>query len=335
MDKTQWGARLRGSQPIGEILAESAQQAGAVAGATVTLPDLHVGKGIRYGNLTWFPVWTDAPVIERNYRTASKTQLKVSELQNAQVPLLEVENSEDLPLVLFEGTILEGGRQDRALIRSLVVEANAKREIPVACVEQRRWHGTPNQNLGSRVAPAKVRNSLRGLKVNQGGQVFHAPVNQSEVWDQIEGYENRYLAHGGNSSLANLDEQVKARAGKNLETPVPLAGQRGFIVGVLGKPLALELFDHPDTLAERFESLLWSYQLDAADQVYQATPFLNARDFAILAQRLPLSVAAQQSAETQLQATDGKYCAAQALAYRDELIHVAAVNPKHSLALVA
>lgn len=332
MDKKSWGAKLRGGESLTEMLVNTPTTA---VGAAVVVPDLHVGRGIRFGNLTWFPVWTAAPVSPRSYRTETKTKVTVSELAQATVPLLEVDNQGDLPLVLFEGTLLEGGRQHRALTRSLVVESHTRREIPVACVEQSRWSGAPGQRFGARTAPAKVRSAMRGVQFDAAGRAQQGASDQSKVWRSVAEYESRYLDWSGDSSLVNLHANMDISAQAQLDAPEPLPGQRGLIVAALGQPLALELFDHPDTLAERFESLLRGYQLDAADQAYQPTPFMRARDFAIAVQSANLEAVAEGPEEKQLRAAPDARCATEALAYKDQLLHLASINPRHSLALVA
>src|SRR5262249_45624231 len=66
--------------------------------------------------------------------------VKVTEKAQEQVAQLEIENRSDSPLVLQEGDRLEGGKQDRIIIASLVVPANSgKMPVPTNCIEEGRW----------------------------------------------------------------------------------------------------------------------------------------------------------------------------------------------------
>ena len=68
---------------------------------------LHVGSPSRVGPLTLFPVWTDAPLhARRRYVT---TGAVVEELPEPHVGMLQVSNPRHRPLLLCEGSILEGG----------------------------------------------------------------------------------------------------------------------------------------------------------------------------------------------------------------------------------
>lgn len=57
----------------------------------------------------------------------------------------------------------------------------------------------------------------------------------------------------------------------------PLPGQTGVLVGVGGQPLALEVFDHPQTLQEQFEAIVRAACLDAVGRPALPTPCRRAR----------------------------------------------------------
>ena len=57
----------------------------------------------------------------------------------------------------------------------------------------------------------------------------------------------------------------------------PLPGQTGIVVGIGGQPLALEAFDHPQTLHEQFEAIVRAACLDALGRPALPTPGRRAR----------------------------------------------------------
>ena len=75
-----------------------------------------------------------------------------------------------------------------------------------------------------------------------------------------------------------MDPRTTAR--QTLRRIQPLDGQVGVLVGIGGQPLALEVFDHPDTLREQFAEIVRAAGLDtlAAPELPQvATPGRRAR----------------------------------------------------------
>ena len=80
-----WSEILTDGTPLKDLVAVP-----KVSPVAVAKPQLHVGSGYRFGNLTWFPVWTDAPVTPRKYATAAGQAFKVAEAPRASVPTLLV-----------------------------------------------------------------------------------------------------------------------------------------------------------------------------------------------------------------------------------------------------
>ena len=55
-------------------------------------------------------------------------------MESPTVPTLVVENNNGVPVVLFAGETLEGGRQQRVLNQTVVLPPMSVTEIPVSCV---------------------------------------------------------------------------------------------------------------------------------------------------------------------------------------------------------
>lgn len=326
-----WSDLLTNGTPLQDLLVTS--QTAPVPAASLK-PQLHVGSGYRYGNLTWFPVWTDAPLAARKYSTAAGLAFKVAEAPQASVPTLQVENEADLDLLLLEGMILEGGWQHRALTQSIVIPARSVAEIPVVCVEQSRWGGSHQQAAGKKVAPAAVRVAMRGLSRDQAGNVSQAGPDQSRVWSNVADYQVRHKTNAATHSLADIQDELDGKA-----TPLPavqaLPGQRGVVIAALGQPIAFELFDHPDTMAERLEGMLQSFQLDVADKTYVKTKGQVARDFVLQATKVRLNEISRSAKYIRSQSANSRYVAADALTHDGDLVHLSCINSQHELVLAA
>jgi hypothetical protein len=339
--RANWAKSLKNGAPLAQLLATPVAQAATkvlpaqVASSQTSLPGglpgLHVGRGYRFGDLDWFPIWTDSAIKPRGYTTQfSASAVKVSEKANAQVAGLEIQNSGSNGILLLEGTLLEGGWQHRALTRSVFVEANQALELPVVCVEQGRWAGGRSQAMGQKLAPARVRAAMRGMQKGTDG-VIQASADQGKVWDEIHKYQADFGAMNPTGSYVEMRDDIDRQL-PVLDSPVALPAQRGVIVAIGGSPVAMELFDHPDTLSERLDAILRGYLPDAMKAGYTQTPSRRARRFADRVQQVGVTEA--QGANHKRNKPD-LVVAAEALFNQDELLHLAALNARHSLVLAA
>ncbi len=335
-NNNDWATMLKGNTSIDEVIA-AAHAAPAktknTKAALALLPAMHVGRGTRYGNLTWFPIFTDSAVTDRSYVTNFDANLvKLAELDQASVGTVQIQNDCKDRVILFEGTLLEGGWQHRALTRTVLVNANGVTDLPVVCVEQGRWGGTHVQRVGNRQAPAKVRSAMRGMAKN-GSKFNQAFADQGRVWDEVSKYAMANDAHNGTQSYVEMRGQLDAEMAKlDLEPVTPIYGQRGVIVAIDGYPVALELFDHPDTLAERLQGILDGFQVDAMAKPFRETPGQRARDFAMRIEQVGL---AARIDEQHLRSEPDEIVASEALVEGDHLLHLATLNAKHELVLAA
>jgi hypothetical protein len=67
-------------------------------------------------------------------------QVRVTEIgEHGQVPTPRVQNTLETRLFLMDGQELVGAKQNRILNTDVMVPAGATLDIPVSCVEARRW----------------------------------------------------------------------------------------------------------------------------------------------------------------------------------------------------
>ena len=298
------------------------------------IPDLHVGHGYQYGALTWFPVWTTTPERERRYRT-DVDLLGVSELDDAYVPQLEVTNPTDNPIVVFEGSVFEGGFQNRNLTRTSIIPAGASTCVPVVCVEAHRWGGeTLRHRVGDRMAPSRVRAASRGIIRTEGGSVVRGRTDQNRVWDEVRSYSSRHNLHSDTESMVDLDDAI-ARGEGHLPEVQALPGQRGVIVAALGQPMAMELFDHHETLCEKLTEILHGFRLDVFGLPFVETPARRAILFAERITKLGLERDIEEATPGVLRSPKNQYVATDAVALDDDLLHLSTLNTRHELVLAA
>jgi hypothetical protein len=213
----------------------------------MVLPEMHVGRGVRKGLVTMFPVWT-AGAATRGLETGRTSRVTASEADGGPaVNMLSVRNDGRHPLLMLEGELLEGGWQSRALVRDMILAPNSAHQVEVSCVEQHRWGGATVHERRARRATPRVQMALRS----------DDSVRQSKVWDGV----NRYGQATSPTPTSSLADHLDRLDGAARIAPMP--GQRGVLVGVGDQPLALELFGSAPALAIHLQAIMDATQLDA------------------------------------------------------------------------
>jgi len=95
----------------------------------------HVGRGATRGALTVFPIW--AEVAHPVSYSMNHSLARIGERPDGpNVGSLTVSNAADIPLLLLEGQLLEGGMQHRMVAQSTLFAAHSELPLDVVCVEQ-------------------------------------------------------------------------------------------------------------------------------------------------------------------------------------------------------
>jgi hypothetical protein len=193
--------------------------------------------------------------------------VKVSEKKQQEVGELQIENQSEYPLFLQEGDRLQGGKQDRIIIASLVVPPKSgQMPVPAFCIEQGRWHAgsyglsfaaTPNTAL----APKSTR---QAAKFNN---------SQQEVWDSVRRqreFTREYIAGGATGSSLNeaLDspqvQKISEEFAKALETVLEDREDAvGVAIVINGNIEEVNIYPNHGLLQKLYPRLLQSYALQA------------------------------------------------------------------------
>ncbi|GAB4005070.1 ARPP-1 family domain-containing protein [Nocardioides ultimimeridianus] len=220
---------------------------------------LHVGMGETRGALTVFPIWGEFAVTS-GYVWDTSVALVAEAQGGPTVACLQVSNPAPAPLLVFEGTILEGGWQNRMVAHSTLIPAASSEPVQVVCVEQGRWHGDQAHRSLGRRGSARVRLGLRDSADPQGA-----------VWSRVAEYEE---ARGGTMTRSYVEHAD--RAAIDIATLTAglraLPGQIGVVVAIAGQPVFAEVFPDDLTLAAQFEALVQASALDALGLPRSARP---------------------------------------------------------------
>ena len=95
-------------------------------------------------------------------------------------------NSSDRPVLILDGEILVGAKQNRVVNASILVGPKVELKVPVSCVEQQRWRYVSEKFMKAGVFPTPG----CGPKSEQVSQYLEAmgvfAADQGAIWDEAE-----------------------------------------------------------------------------------------------------------------------------------------------------
>jgi hypothetical protein len=195
--------------------------------------------------------------------------VEVQEIGAGTVPSVAA-TTKDQPVVIFAGDTITGGKQNRFINITVWLSAGKATALPVTCLEHGRWDPGLAARFGAGRKADYALRSMVNLQVSEqrrrvhefaavGAPAGHAfAADQGEVWAEIGRREIRAGRRSGTSALHELwaAEEHDARP---LAAAFPCPdGAVGLAVGVGGRLVALELFDHTATLAASWPRLVES-----------------------------------------------------------------------------
>jgi hypothetical protein len=252
------------------------------------LAGVEVGEGMHHQNLTVFPLFwqggdPEAASGEAQYQLLSDAveneEAVVEEVsEGGQVPFLGVKNTGGTPILIPEGEILMGAKQNRVVNLTVLVAAEASFKLPVSCVEQGRWHYRSREFKPAAFAHPK----LRELKVKsaQRSRRFRgeALADQGRVWDEVGEHLHDLAAYSPTADFAASVDAAPERMDRyrqRIELPREACG---FIAARDGRVVGLDLFDKPQTMRKLWRRMADAYFLESAREWSESPPV--ARDAA-------------------------------------------------------
>ena len=247
------------------------------------LADVEVKEAMEHENLTVFPlIWRSDSVPAREdtdptwpevdtgrYRLlmdaiAAKDAQVEEGSEGGEVPFLGVENKGGTPILIPEGEILIGAKQNRVVNLTVLVAAHTTFKLPVSCVERGRWHYRSREFEPAAFAHPK----LRDLKVRSAQQnrrtMGLAMADQGQVWDEVDLHlSDMAVASPTRDFFESLDGAEESLQGFRNGIVLPEEAC-GFIVARSGWIVGLDLFDSAETMGKLWRRMSDAYFLEAA-----------------------------------------------------------------------
>jgi hypothetical protein len=224
--------------------------------------------------------WNFAPL-----QVASGLAIMSEVDEAASVPKLVMRNAASRPVLLVEGEVIVGLKQNRVINTTILAAASTTTLIPVTCVEQGRWHNAVGAARKSDIHLSPGLRSRKNLSV--AGSVRSTgryAADQGEVWQGVADRLHRSAVESPTSSYDDIATQQARRIKRFLDELRPAPGQAGVLVVVGGQPTCLDLFDRASTLEQLWPGLVGSYSIDAlvdggkpgADPLRQASDWVGS-----------------------------------------------------------
>jgi len=182
--------------------------------------------------------------------------------QGGSVPDLLAVNDSDDKVLIVEGDELVGAKQNRLVNASILLGEHSKTVIPVSCCEAGRWRAvsrkfkTEGTRAHHKLRAVIAENAYVSLRAGVG-----ARADQSAVWREISSSLDEHCAPSPTEAMHEVWERRRAELDAFTKDLRPLSGQTGLAV-VTGDEIAVDVFDHPETLDHLYRRLISASALD-------------------------------------------------------------------------
>lgn len=234
------------------------------------LKKLNVGEVQAKDNLVIFPLLVDESV-EPGYflldEALEKDVFEVLETSLAgTVNEILVRNKGDQPVLILDGEILQGAKQNRVVNASVLVGPKAELKLPVSCVEQQRWRYESEKFTKSgcfSYARIRAEKNEQVTECLRSGGSFAA--DQGAIWDEVERKQKEMEVESVTGAVNDVYKSHEEELRKYRTAFQALEKQAGAAVFINGRFICLDVFDSPASLGKLYKKMVQSYALDALE----------------------------------------------------------------------
>ncbi|KUK14023.1 MAG: putative cytosolic protein [bacterium 42_11] len=213
-------------------------------------------------NLVIYPLKFPEIDVGGEFLTLEDDGFSVSELDPPTIERVRFTNLSGKPFFILDGEELLGARQDRVVNTSLWIGKMGDFEIPVSCIERRRWGGGTIFETGVVLLNPSLRRTLcEGVT----GSLFRGEGYKSDqraLWDSVERTLASLKISSKTSSFNDVYATLRAEIEGYLEELQGLNGDfSGFVVET-PTLISVDLFGSRKILAKFLKKLLRSYLIE-------------------------------------------------------------------------
>ncbi|MDP6052287.1 MAG: HIRAN domain-containing protein [Candidatus Latescibacteria bacterium] len=238
--------------------------------ARLFISSLEIRTAIRHKNLTICPIYSPnghTPSYDLLKEAIEASHAEVTEMsEDGVVSELQIINRGTRRILIPEGIMLTGAKQDRIVNVTVLVAAASTFTLPVSCVEEGRWSSVSHGFKATHYAPHSLRanNNVSVREDRESGGRGHGDQNQ--VWNDVARTMSDMHVESETQSLPESYEKASdlmAAYGNSISLP---EGCSGVLVGIAGRICGMDYFGHADTFTRMWPGLSDAYFFEAARQ---------------------------------------------------------------------
>ncbi len=236
------------------------------------IENLYTGEPVSVGQLKVTPVFIREeralPFLEFEEALAREL-VEVTEVsEGGSVPALFVNNRADRDVIIVDGELLVGAKQNRVVNTTIVVPARTSVEIPVTCVEQGRWrYSSRNFSSGGSHSYSSLR-SLKHQSVTASlRDTGRYTSDQGSIWGDIRAKMSRMASPSPTMSMSDVYESSVSREdeARLADEVKPQPGQVGYFAYVREGFAGGDVFGSSELCRAKLSKLLRGHYLDSLD----------------------------------------------------------------------
>ncbi len=179
---------------------------------------------------------------------------------NPKVGFIALHNPLPVPVVLFQGDLVVGCKQDRIAVHTVVVPPNGTLEVEVCCVEAGRWQDERRDerfDVSDFSAPGSM---LRTMKTHVRAK--EPGARQQRVWKDVAEIVSETRTRTSTGTLTSSFELLGVPIETLLEGVEPVVDQVGVVVAIGDRIEHIVVVDAPATYAHLHRRLARGHALD-------------------------------------------------------------------------
>ncbi|MEO0290773.1 MAG: DUF6569 family protein [candidate division WOR-3 bacterium] len=240
---------------------------------------IEIGEPLFQRNLLMYPLYRkDNGDFKENIKTIDEAYKegfgKFEELKEPSVNRIIFKNSGSFPVFAIDGEEVIGAFQNRVINTAFFSEPNTVIEVPVSCVEERRWEGERSfSSSGVALYPSLrailLKTTNKSLSLNK---TYYS--DQSIVWKSVKNTLNSLKISSGTLSIHDAFKGYESQIEWYLEN-LDLSNVSGLVAFAGDKFICMDLFIS-SYIFEKFKiKILRGYALDAILLRDRPTDFIN------------------------------------------------------------
>jgi hypothetical protein len=178
----------------------------------------------------------------------------VNEVGAGTVNTLSITNKGGEPVLVLEGEIVVGAKQNRTITETLLVAAGATVPVRVGCVEQGRWDAPSAQFRSGRHTMDSPSRRAAVKEVAAAGI-----VNQARLWSHVKALAADYGSHNSTADYEQTMARPAGSAERETLKVAPSETRVGMMVLLDGRFIGVDVVSHPNTWNALAPRLLPSY----------------------------------------------------------------------------